>query len=294
MAVSDSSTIKIGCSKFLMNRGPEDSLYKGGMYHGKLVFPSGRKQNLFVGSSFFPQSSPSNRPPSTWPPQMAGNKKWMLCDWKGNIVHVLPLGRFKTDTRLCLSISDYHPDTWNPAWSVSTILTGIHFVSGESNYEVTFSFCRTVELHAGEKSNPWLSGNVRLWEEAVCSEARSQQSWMKTVTYAHFEQEPWVQPEVEDFQWTFPRVEERSRRRGDLSLNNAHSDATVLDCSFHCWLIYVDTHSKRWREEKRQLVKGTWHTIHRSLLFFGERGNACVEKIKFLKNCINRKAHNIG
>ena len=27
--------------------------------------------------------------------------------------------------RLCLSISDYHPDTWNPAWSVSTILTGL-------------------------------------------------------------------------------------------------------------------------------------------------------------------------
>merc|ERR1711971_607667 len=36
-----------------------------------------------------------------------------------------PNGRFKTDTRLCLSISDYHPDTWNPAWSVSTILTGL-------------------------------------------------------------------------------------------------------------------------------------------------------------------------
>ena len=27
--------------------------------------------------------------------------------------------------RLCLSISDFHPDTWNPAWSVSTILTGL-------------------------------------------------------------------------------------------------------------------------------------------------------------------------
>lgn len=27
--------------------------------------------------------------------------------------------------RLCLSISDYHPDSWNPAWSVSTILTGL-------------------------------------------------------------------------------------------------------------------------------------------------------------------------
>ena len=68
--------------------GPEDSLYRGGLYHGKLVFPSE-----------FPFKPPS-------------------------IFMITPNGRFKTDTRLCLSISDYHPDTWNPAWSVSTILTG--------------------------------------------------------------------------------------------------------------------------------------------------------------------------
>ncbi|ANB11233.1 E2 ubiquitin-conjugating protein UBC6 [Sugiyamaella lignohabitans] len=45
-----------------------------------------------------------------------------------------PSGRFKTSTRLCLSISDYHPKTWNPAWSVSTILTGLlsFMVSDES------------------------------------------------------------------------------------------------------------------------------------------------------------------
>ena len=36
-----------------------------------------------------------------------------------------PNGRFKTNKRLCLSISDFHPDTWNPAWSVATILTGL-------------------------------------------------------------------------------------------------------------------------------------------------------------------------
>ncbi|KAJ3128297.1 Ubiquitin-conjugating enzyme E2 6 [Physocladia obscura] len=29
------------------------------------------------------------------------------------------------DTRLCLSMSDFHPATWNPAWSVATILTGL-------------------------------------------------------------------------------------------------------------------------------------------------------------------------
>ncbi|KAL8578283.1 Ubiquitin-conjugating enzyme E2 J2 [Nucella lapillus] len=69
--------------------GPENSPYEGGIYHGKLVFPRE-----------FPF-----RPPS--------------------IYMITPNGRFKCNTRLCLSISDFHPDTWNPAWSVSTILTGL-------------------------------------------------------------------------------------------------------------------------------------------------------------------------
>jgi ubiquitin-conjugating enzyme E2 J2 len=38
---------------------------------------------------------------------------------------ITPNGRFKTNKRLCLSISDFHPDTWNPAWSIATILTGL-------------------------------------------------------------------------------------------------------------------------------------------------------------------------
>lgn len=69
--------------------GPPDSPYQGGFYHGKLVFPAE-----------FPFKPPS-------------------------IYMNTPNGRFKTHTRLCLSISDYHPDTWNPAWSVATILNGL-------------------------------------------------------------------------------------------------------------------------------------------------------------------------
>eukprot|EP00658_Telonema_sp_P-2_P032753 TRINITY_DN24172_c0_g1_i1.p1 TRINITY_DN24172_c0_g1~~TRINITY_DN24172_c0_g1_i1.p1 ORF type:complete len:399 (-),score=104.99 TRINITY_DN24172_c0_g1_i1:101-1297(-) len=38
---------------------------------------------------------------------------------------VTPNGRFQTDTALCLSMSDFHPESWNPMWSVSTILTGV-------------------------------------------------------------------------------------------------------------------------------------------------------------------------
>ncbi|KAE9543897.1 hypothetical protein AGLY_001875 [Aphis glycines] len=69
--------------------GPDDSPYAGGYYLGKLVFPDD-----------FPFKPPS-------------------------IYMITTNGRFKTNIRLCLSISDYHPDTWNPAWNVSTVLTGL-------------------------------------------------------------------------------------------------------------------------------------------------------------------------
>ncbi|CBZ49834.1 ubiquitin-conjugating enzyme, related [Neospora caninum Liverpool] len=36
-----------------------------------------------------------------------------------------PNGRFVTNRRLCLSISDFHPESWNPSWRVETILTGL-------------------------------------------------------------------------------------------------------------------------------------------------------------------------
>ena len=70
-------------------RGPVDTPYEGGEYHGRLVFPED-----------YP-----NAPPS--------------------IYMFTPSGRFETNVRICTSMSDFHPESWVPSWSVSTILIGL-------------------------------------------------------------------------------------------------------------------------------------------------------------------------
>ena len=47
-----------------------------------------------------------------------------------------PSGRLETGKRLCLSMTDFHPESWNPAWSVETILVGLlsFFISDEKGY----------------------------------------------------------------------------------------------------------------------------------------------------------------
>ena len=46
-----------------------------------------------------------------------------------------PNGRFQTSTSICMSMTEWHPETWNPAWSVATIVTG--FLSFMVENEVT-------------------------------------------------------------------------------------------------------------------------------------------------------------
>uniref|UniRef100_A0A6A7G9F7 Ubiquitin-conjugating enzyme E2 J2 n=1 Tax=Hirondellea gigas TaxID=1518452 RepID=A0A6A7G9F7_9CRUS len=104
--------------------GPADSPYSGGIYHGKLQFP---------------QDYPF-KPPS--------------------IFMITPNGRFKTNTRLCLSMSDFHPELWNPLWSVSSILSGLlsFMLDSDVTYGSLSSTRRTKRIHA-RKSLEFNIGN---------------------------------------------------------------------------------------------------------------------------------------
>ncbi|CBZ56247.1 cDNA clone:001-047-D04, full insert sequence,related [Neospora caninum Liverpool] len=73
---------------FVLHDLPADSPYHGGVYHGKLVFPTS-----------YPFAPPS-------------------------IFMLTPSGRFEVNQRLCMSMSDFHPESWNPSWRLETLATG--------------------------------------------------------------------------------------------------------------------------------------------------------------------------
>ena len=67
-----------------------------------------------------------------------------------------PSGRFQPSTRLCLSISDFHPRSFNPAWEVSTILIGL--MSFMTSEEMT-----TGSLAGSDSERKWYAARSRWW-----------------------------------------------------------------------------------------------------------------------------------
>ncbi|OMJ09797.1 Ubiquitin-conjugating enzyme E2 J1 [Smittium culicis] len=70
-------------------RGSSDSAYSSGKYHGKILF-----------SADYPFKPPS-------------------------IVFMTPNGRFETNKKICLSFTDYHPESWQPSWGIQTVLIAL-------------------------------------------------------------------------------------------------------------------------------------------------------------------------
>ncbi|CAM9556565.1 unnamed protein product [Ectocarpus fasciculatus] len=70
-------------------RGPPETEFEGGVYHGRIILPP---EYPF-------------RPP--------------------DIMFLTPNGRFSTGMKICLTISSYHPEHWQPAWGIRLILEAL-------------------------------------------------------------------------------------------------------------------------------------------------------------------------
>ncbi|GAA5903865.1 ubiquitin-conjugating enzyme E2 [Sporobolomyces salmoneus] len=70
-------------------RGLSGSQFEGGIYHGRMILPSE-----------YPFKPPE-------------------------IYLLTPSGRFEVNRKICLSISSFHPETWQPSWGVRTALLAL-------------------------------------------------------------------------------------------------------------------------------------------------------------------------
>ena len=65
-------------------RGPAGTPFEGGLYHGRIILPSQ-----------YPHKPPE-------------------------FMFLSPTGRFEVGKKICLSISQHHPELWQPGWDIRT------------------------------------------------------------------------------------------------------------------------------------------------------------------------------
>lgn len=108
-------------------RGPEDSEFKGGIYHGRIILPPQ-----------YPFKAP-------------------------DIMLMTPNGRFELNKKICLSITGYHDETWQPAWGIRTALVGLaSFFSTEAKGAIG-------GIDAPEKERRRLAALSKDWTCPTCA-----------------------------------------------------------------------------------------------------------------------------
>ena len=83
---------------------PDDTVYGSGWYWGRVTFPQD-----------YPFAPPG-------------------------IQFVTPSGRFRPETKICMSMSDYHPESWNPAWRARGVPSLLQYDSWPSHFHESGSF----------------------------------------------------------------------------------------------------------------------------------------------------------
>ncbi len=84
---------------YFVIKGHKDTPYDSGFYAGKIIFPTE-----------YPFKAP-------------------------DIIMLTPSGRFEVGKKICLSYTGWHQETWNPMWTINTMIRG--FISFMYSNDVT-------------------------------------------------------------------------------------------------------------------------------------------------------------
>uniref|UniRef100_A0A6B2LB88 UBC core domain-containing protein n=1 Tax=Arcella intermedia TaxID=1963864 RepID=A0A6B2LB88_9EUKA len=102
-------------------RGPRNSEFENGIYHGKIILPSD-----------YPLKPP-------------------------DIIFLTPNGRFEVDKKICLTISSHHAETWRPSWGVRTAILAIigFFPTRGDGAIASLDWPKTVRQKLARESMGW-------------------------------------------------------------------------------------------------------------------------------------------
>lgn len=108
---------------------PSPSPYAGGLYHGRITLPPA-----------YPMKPPNFR-------------------------FLTPSGRFEVNREICLSISGFHEETWQPAWGVRTALVALRgFMNEEGGEGQVGGVVATADIRKT------LAKQSRTWRCSVCGD----------------------------------------------------------------------------------------------------------------------------
>eukprot|EP00927_Polykrikos_kofoidii_P003260 TRINITY_DN11298_c0_g1_i2.p2 TRINITY_DN11298_c0_g1~~TRINITY_DN11298_c0_g1_i2.p2 ORF type:complete len:197 (-),score=23.41 TRINITY_DN11298_c0_g1_i2:1314-1850(-) len=105
---------------FLLHSFPSNTVYAHGVYHGKLIYP---------------EQYP-NAPPS--------------------LIMFTPSGRFEVRKPVCMSMTDFHPENWNPAWTMQSLLVGVlSFMLNDEGQGSVGSLQQSAEMRRKFATESW-------------------------------------------------------------------------------------------------------------------------------------------
>ncbi|KAF2278696.1 UBC-like protein [Westerdykella ornata] len=117
---------------FTIKGPPAPSPYDGGIYHGRIILPAQ-----------YPLRPPSFR-------------------------FLTPTGRFEVNREICLSISDHHEETWQPAWGIRTALVALRsFMDTDAKGQLGGIECT-------QQARKKMAVESRLYKCAVCAKSNAE------------------------------------------------------------------------------------------------------------------------
>lgn len=169
-------------------RGPDDTEFQGGVYHGRIILPPD-----------YPMKPP-------------------------DIVLLTPNGRFEVGKKICLSISGYHPETWQPSWSIRTALLAIigFMPTPAKSYEVgAVSYTPEERKKLATRSQNWICSTCDLKPSSLLANA-SQGSKVS---------EEEVQDIVKTLQLKGSENSDSISPSADANTSSSQSEAASANCS---------------------------------------------------------------